>query len=78
MHRKNAREDAWPKCQHLCVRGYKLIQSTTAKVAQEMEAADESLKEQFPDFCASVEKLVETGLNLEQPLNEAAVIMRMP
>ena len=64
---------------NICVSdGYKLIQSTTAKVAQEMEAVGDVLKQQFPDLYASVEKLGQTHVNLELPLKDAAAIMRMP
>ena len=64
---------------NICVSdGYKLLQSTTTAVAQEMESAGDSFKEQFPDLYASMVKLVDTRQNLELPLKDAAAIMRMP
>ena len=57
---------------------YKAFKSTSNELRNELEGSREALQLQFPDLCATLDKLLVTTCNMELPMKEAAAIFHLP
>jgi len=57
---------------------YKAFKTTSNELRNELEGSRKALQLQFPDLCATLDKLLVTTSNMELPMIEAAAILHLP